>query len=669
VYNILYNIALLLSLSIFFATYPFKKLRRLSSQRVLVGLTIGLIGILMMLHPLRLENGVILDSRTILLVVSGMVFGLVPTTIGAVMILLGRLYMGGSGLVTAFASVTMSSIIGIVWNKKRYDKVMEKGTHVGLEYYAIGIVTHIGLFLSFMLTPAEVRWTILSQIALPVFVFFPAGTYLLARLLFNQAHHLASLSDIETSERLFKAMFEEAPIGMSFTDMESQRITNINAAYLEMLGYTKEEMVGHTWEEFTHPGDLVASAQATEQIYNDESVPLNLDKRLIRKDGSVVWLNLSVSIFTTEDMDHLESLGMALDVTERKNYEQRILAASEHDALTGLYNRVHFENFIQDLEGEQEIALSVAFIDVNGLKILNEAFGRDEGNRLLKRIAEILVRHLPEGDYLSRVGGDEYAALLFGKDVGEAEELLSAVAKEISVIDIMGSVAPSISWGLASVDWNEHSLNDAIKEAELDLASRKMVDSPNMRGKAVYAIINTLYEKNRREELHSRRVAEFSEKLALALNMGEKAANELHLVGLLHDIGKIAIDEVILNKGEDLNDEEWRQMKRHCEIGFRLLSSVEEMAEFAPAILHHHERWDGGGYPSRISGEDIPLASRIITIADAFDAMTGPRPYRKVRSAEEAAKEIKDNSGTQFDPTLAKVFVSQVIGLDWQSLG
>ncbi len=667
-YSILYNIAMLLSLSIFFATYPFKSFKRLSSHQVIVGVVIGLSGILVMLNPLVITEGLFFDSRTILLVVSGMVFGAIPTLIGAAMMVIYRLPQGGSGIFTGLFTIVMSSTIGIIWHYKRFKAVMEHGHVKTIELVAVGVVTHIGMLLALYFIPSGDRGEAMRLMAVPILIFYPLGTYLLALMLFSQAHRITDQIETEKSERLFKTMFEQAPIGMSFTDLDSGEIMNINQSYLDMLGYRREEVVGRRWEDFTHPADMVASAKATEFLHADETGVLSLDKRLIRKDGGVVWLNLSLSTFATTDMDHLESLGMAVDVTERKNWEQKILWASDHDALTGLYNRVHFENFVQELEAERGARLVVAFIDVNGLKLLNEAFGRDEGNRLLKRIAEILESHLPDGDYLSRVGGDEFAIFFFDKALVEVEARLSRVSNDVALIDIMGSVAPSISWGTREVDWSGITLNDTIKEAEMNLASRKVVDSPNMRGKAVYAIINTLYEKNQREELHSRRVSELCEKLARAHGMGQEEANEIRLVGLLHDIGKIGIDEALLNKTDELEADEWKQMKRHCEIGYRLLSAVEDMAGFAHHVLYHHERFDGTGYPKGIEGEEIPLGSRIIAIADAFDAMTASRPYRIPISSEAAAREIKEYAGTQFDPHLARIFVEQVVGFDWENL-
>ena len=667
-FNILFNIALLLALMIFFATYPFRNLKRLTSHKVLVGSIVGIIGILVMLNPLTLYEGVIFDSRTILLTVSGMVFGFIPTAIGAGMMAVYRLIIGGGGIYTGLATILLSSIVGSVWHRKRYDKVLAKHEMFGFEYYLMGVVTHIGMLLAMLLMPSDIRRTVVGVMAFPILVVYPIGTYLLSLLFFSQARRVLAITELEKSEQLFKTMFEQAPIGMSLTDIESGRIENINQSYADMLGYTREEVLGRRWDEFTHPEDKALSRVTTQRLLNKEGGILSIDKRFIRKDGQILWANLSLSIFTTKDMKNVESLCMTVDITERKQYEQKILYASNHDALTGLYNRVHFEEYVRDLQIADDQILTVAFGDVNGLRILNEAFGRDEGNRLLSRIARILEKHLPEGDYVSRVGGDEFALFFFNRNPDQVETLLGGVTSDIASLEMMGSVVPSMSFGLASLDTAQGSINEAIKQAEKDLATRKLVDSPHTQGKAVYAIINTLHEKNKREENHSRRVSELCERLARASGLGEMAANELRLVGLLHDIGKIAIDESILNKEGRLTAEEWKEMKRHSEIGYRILNSVEDMAGLAQYVLAHHEHYDGNGYPKGLRGEEIPLQSRIISIADAYDAMTSSRPYRKTVTTEQAAQEIKRCSQTQFDPALAKVFIEDVLGLDYTSL-
>ena len=145
------------------------------------------------------------------------------------------------------------------------------------------------------------------------------------------------------------------------------------------------------------------------------------------------------------------------------------------------------------------------------------------------------------------------------------------------------------------------------------------------------------------------------------MGMTKAALNELRTLGLLHDIGKIAIDNSILNKSDRLTKEEWNEIKRHPEIGYRILSSVNDMAELAGFILAHHERWDGKGYPKGIKGTDIPLQARITAVADAYDAMTSKRAYRDPLPESVAVDELEKNAGTQFDPEIVRVFINKVI--------
>jgi len=190
---------------------------------------------------------------------------------------------------------------------------------------------------------------------------------------------------------------------------------------------------------------------------------------------------------------------------------------------------------------------------------------------------------------------------------------------------------------------------------------QKLYESPGMRGRTIDVIIKTLHEKNKREEAHSRRVSVLCKELGMALNLTDREVEELKTVGLFHDIGKIAIEEHILNKDGKLDLDEWEQIKRHPEVGYRILSTVNEMAEMSEYVLAHHEKWNGEGYPKGLKREEISIQSRIITIADAFDAMTSERTYRRVLSYDEAVKELKKNAGIQFDPYLVEIFINKVL--------
>jgi HD-GYP domain-containing protein (c-di-GMP phosphodiesterase class II) len=231
----------------------------------------------------------------------------------------------------------------------------------------------------------------------------------------------------------------------------------------------------------------------------------------------------------------------------------------------------------------------------------------------------------------------------------------------MSLNEKVGSINISISFGHKTKNSSEENIQEIFKKAEDYMFKEKLIESQSMRGKTIKAITTTLYEKNKREEQHSHGVSALCKSMGEALSLPEGKIEELKTVGLIHDIGKIAIDENILNKQGELTKEEWEEIKRHPEIGYRILSTVQEMFDLAYYTLYHHERWNGTGYPKGLKGDEIPLVSRIITIADAYDAMTSERSYRSVLPEKLVIEELHKNAGIQFDPELISIFIEKVL--------
>jgi diguanylate cyclase (GGDEF)-like protein/putative nucleotidyltransferase with HDIG domain len=354
-------------------------------------------------------------------------------------------------------------------------------------------------------------------------------------------------------------------------------------------------------------------------------------------------------------------MAIARNVTDQRLYQRQIEYLSFHDHLTGLRNRRFFEKELERLDEEAFFPLYVIMADVNGLKLINDSFGHRAGDQLLVKVANAMKAAYFDQDLIFRIGGDEFVILAPNWEREQAEELVRKVQANCDKEEV-NAIKISVSFGWYTKRNKTEDINTVLKGAEDYMYKKKLYDGPSMRGKTIGIIINTLHEKNRREEQHSYRVAELCEKLADALKMPAHVQKEIRSAGLLHDIGKIAIPENLLNKPGKLTPEEFEEITKHPEIGYRILCSANEMTEIAEYVLCHHERWDGKGYPRRLKGESIPLQARMIAIADTYDAMTSLRSYRSPVSEEEAAKEILKNAGTQFDPELSKLFVQEVLG-------
>jgi len=263
-------------------------------------------------------------------------------------------------------------------------------------------------------------------------------------------------------------------------------------------------------------------------------------------------------------------------------------------------------------------------------------------------------------DIVARWGGDEFVILLPKTASEEAEKLVVRIRENYSDV-LINAIRMSISFGWETKKNPGDDILKILKSAEDIMYKHKVIENEGMRGNTINTIINTLHEKNPREEQHSKRVSQICQDIGRTIGLSEIEISRLKVVGLLHDIGKIAIEEGILNKPGKLTDREWDDLKRHPDIGYRILSSSYEMVDLADCILAHHERWDGKGYPKGLKGEAIPLVSRIIALADSYDAMISERPYRVSLTEKQALEEIRRNSGTQFDPAIAGIFIEKLL--------
>lgn len=327
-----------------------------------------------------------------------------------------------------------------------------------------------------------------------------------------------------------------------------------------------------------------------------------------------------------------------------------------HDMLTGLYNRHYIEEIIEQVDNEDNLPISVVLIDINGLKIANNIFGHELGDSLLKSVANLLRSHCKTSDYVGRWGGDEFVIVMPKTPKVEAEETIREL-REIKIPIDENNLTLSLSFGCSCKDNKETTMRSTVQHAEEYMYHQKLLDGKSYRNSIISTLLATLYEKSNETEAHSKRIEKYCHAIAREMGLSSKEIDDISLLALLHDIGKIGIHPNILQKPNALTKEEWEEMKQHPEIGYRIARSAPELAMIAELILFHHERWDGAGYPRGLEKEKIPLACRILSVVDSFDAMTNDRIYRKAMPVSEAMAEIVKNSEKQFDPQIVNILL------------
>jgi diguanylate cyclase (GGDEF)-like protein len=367
--------------------------------------------------------------------------------------------------------------------------------------------------------------------------------------------------------------------------------------------------------------------------------------------------------------------------------EQRARAEAERlsriDTLTGLYNRRHVAEMTEHelaRAGRQDGAVGVLMVDIDFFKRINDVHGHAGGDAVLVEVARRLQAGVRSWDVVARVGGEEFCVL--APEVADEEDALAlgerlrnAVAERAVAVKPGLAIPVTISIGVALMRSEDGSAEHAFDCADRALYAAKRrgrnricrysrLDDHDLRAEQpeclhvaeALAVAGDLREGLTAE--HSREVATLSAAVAFELGLGDAEILRVQLGGWLHDVGKMAIPDTILSKPGKLTDEEWAAIKTHPVIGEQLVLSFPELALAAGAVRHHHERWDGGGYPDGLAGDEIPIEARIVAAADAFNAIISDRPYQPARTETEAVDELRRCAGSHFDPDVIEALAA-----------
>lgn len=461
-------------------------------------------------------------------------------------------------------------------------------------------------------------------------------------------------------KELLRVTLESIGDGTVATDYDG-KITLLNKAAEEITGWSKENAVGESFDSVFQLVNEETGKRAEDPvakvIRTGKVVGLANHTTLITKDGNSVPVADSAAPIKDEKGQTLGVVMVFRDVSAEKEHQKQIIYLSYHDYLTGLYNRRFMEEEIKRMDTSRQLPIAVIMGDLNGLKLTNDVFGHSVGDQILKKAAKAIKDSCRREDIIARWGGDEFLVILPKTSQKTAEKIVQRI-KSKSASDTNEPFQVSIALGIALKEKDSQtSLYEVIKEAEEAMYHQKYLEGKSHRNAVINTLAATLFAKSMETKEHADRLKSLCLRMGKELDLQTKELDQLEILAMLHDIGKVGIDESILQKPGPLSPEEWVEIKKHPEIGFRIAHNTPELVSVAEYILSHHERWDGEGYPQGLKGEEIPLLARVLAVADAFDAMTSDRKYRKAMDRKKAISEIKKNSGTQFDPEVVSVFL------------
>ncbi len=336
--------------------------------------------------------------------------------------------------------------------------------------------------------------------------------------------------------------------------------------------------------------------------------------------------------------------------------EEKVHYNSLHDSLTGLYNRFFLENEMERLDTERQLPIGIMMFDLNGFKMVNDTFGHDVGDEMLKQTAEIFRNSFRREDLIARWGGDEFVIFLpqiTEEDVKAICQRIDEKCKKYVVKDIPISMA----MGYAIKDTANKDLAEMLKEAEENMYKHKSAESQRAKSTVLNVRLNKLESKIFETEAHYSIMQNVAHRIGKKKGLSQSELEKLNKLISMHDIGKIKIPEEILTKKGPLTAKEWKIVKKHPETGYMIARATEEFAQVAEDILSHREHWDGSGYPQGLKGNEIPLLARITAIADAYEVMSAGRAYKKALPKRDVITELKRCAGSQFDPELIEIFL------------
>ncbi|HHY13414.1 MAG TPA: diguanylate cyclase [Thermoanaerobacterales bacterium] len=458
---------------------------------------------------------------------------------------------------------------------------------------------------------------------------------------------------IQMEKKRLEILFKNSTDAIAFID-NNYLIKDINNSFIKLFGYDINEIKGKDLDEILYINSKKAKKRYyTKKVLSGEEI-VTEDVHYNKKGMSIDLIIKGHPVII--DGEITGAYVIYSDITKRKKHVEQLKYMSSHDQLTGLYNRRFLETEMRRLDTKRQLPISIIIGDLNGLKLTNDVFGHQKGDKLILNAADIIKKSCRNEDIIARWGGDEFVIFLPQTNAKTAKNIIKRI-KDNCEKGKNKTIGISIALGYATKKDGEKSIWQIFKKAESHMYRDKLKNAKYYRNKVISYMKNTFFNEGIESEINAKQIREICEKIGEYINLDKHLLYELRLLATIHDIGKAANGEnILMEVGASYKNKQIR-IKKHPEIGYRIALTTPELSPIAEYILYHHEHWDGTGYPQGLKGEEIPLLSRIVAVAESFITLTSGGPNKMAVSQEIAINKIKEDAGTRFDPKVVEAFI------------
>jgi len=465
-------------------------------------------------------------------------------------------------------------------------------------------------------------------------------------ILYSRIQNLLNVRSLFLSTQIYQNLTEENPVGICIL-FKNKEIKYVNNSFLEIIDKNRKNVLNKNISEF-FPKKIV-NKHIKSDLENDE----NKFNFKLKRDQDEIWVDIHLSKMKFKNIKL--KLLIVVDVTEQKKTEEEIRYLRFHDQLTGLYNRDYFMEEIKRLDTKRQLPLTLIMVDINSLKLINDVYGHDRGDFLIKNASEILENNLRDEDILARIGGDEFAIILPDTSKAKGKEIINRINKKCKEFDEKGIII-SLALGLATKEKTGQDVEEIFKIADDRMYKNKTTKSKKVREKIISNIKYNLKEKTNESKEHLTEMKNIAAKFSEKLNLDSSQKNKLLLLAETHDIGKVSLSTEFFQKDKKLTKSECKKLEEHTDYGYRICRSIPKLNSIAEEILSHHERWDGKGYPKGLKGQGIPYLARIIAIIDNYLFLKESNNQKE----DTIIEKIKEKAGNELDPQLTKIFIDML---------